>query len=130
MLVIFDHLKKYIFFKVFKYKIFNKVFYQSKIPFLLSPIKITSIVFNVFNGYFFVLHLSIFFRCFSIFWSPWPPRNSNFQPSSLRQLFQPSNHCALSMVWDQSSQEWWFWALRFHVWALKYVQMRSYITHI
>ena len=27
----------------------------------------------------------------------------------------------LRFVWDKSSQDWWFWALKFYVWALKYV---------
>ena len=32
------------------------------------------------------------------------------------------------MVWDQSSQDWRFWALKFHVWALNYINISSYIN--
>ena len=34
------------------------------------------------------------------------------------------------MVWDQSSQDWWFWTPKYHVWALKCVQISSYFTQI
>ena len=53
--------------------------------------------------FLFVLHPSLFVRCFSIFWSPWSPRISNVQPTSLLPSFQPSNHfdqknCALDIL--------------------------------
>ena len=93
--------------------------------------------FYFFKGVFCSTPQCIFRWC-SLFWSPWPPCISTFQPASLLQLFQPSNHfdqkkCVLGvkgMVWYESIQDWWFWAFNFHVWALKYVHMSSYFTHI
>ena len=45
---------------------------------------------------------------------------------SIQRWFWSKNLCAMvisGVDWDQSSQDWRFWALKFHVWALNYINI-------
>ena len=80
--------KDFLSFEVFKNEIFSIMFNYS----VTGQNHSKFLQFSVFKGHFCSSTTLYTFWCFSPFWSPRLPRISNFQPASLLQLFQPSNH--------------------------------------
>ena len=128
-------------FEVFRYKIFNIFFlfffFKSKVLYLLSQVKITLniYIFMLLKDIFVVLQLFIFLGVFHYF-AHHRPRVLNFNPRLSFDYFNPAIilikkiiWSSKDMVWDESSQDWWFWQLKFYVWALKCVQITLYFTH-
>ena len=98
-------------FEVFRKEIFNIMLYffkvKSGIPSVTGQNNSKYLHFNVVEGHFCCLTNFYFFRCFSLFWLPSPPRISNFQPESLLWIFWPSKH------FDQKKLRFWYFTIWF-----------------
>ena len=116
--------------------------FRSKMSYLLSQVKSFLIfIFLCFNGYFFWFYTLIYLlNVFHNFGHHGRPASKNFNPllsfdhfNHAIILINNNKKCVVGILrygLGPKQPKLMFWALKFHIWALTYVQMSSYFTYI